>query len=623
MASGRRVVIEFIGQDKSLSSTADKAGRSTSKLGATLKNIGKSAALGFAAAAVVGGKALYDMTKAAVEDEAAQKKLATTLKNAAGATDSQIASVEDWISAQGKALGVTDDELRPALERLTVATGDVAKAQDLARLAMDVSAGTGKSLEQVSTALAKAQNGQVSALSRLGINTKNAAGETISFEKAQRRMADAFKGQASKQANTLQGKLARLKLILAETGEEIGARLIPVVTKMADWFLREGLPALERFGGYLQRTIPPIIEKVRSVIQKFTKGGSGDFAKFIADVKGIIKDGLSIVRSIWDNFGKHIVEFLKGAFDSIKDIVKGAFLIIKGIFKVVSGVLKGDWKKVWEGIKDILKGAAKILIGLVKNLWNTIKFAFKSAGVVLKALVGKLWDLIKALFKKGVDWVWNQIKDLPGKIKKAAGLYMTAGKWIIGKLWDAAKILVPKISNWVFEQVQKVPGRIKSLAGKMLEAGKTLIGKLFEGIKNVAKNAAGFAGDVAGGIADALKGHINSMIDRLNSAIPNSLGWGKFAIDIEDSPIPHLARGTNFHKGGLALVGEEGPELVNLPRGSKVTPHGESMGALRGLSAGDDNRPIVVQFVLDGKVIEQSLIRRSRDTGRPIQVSTL
>ena len=40
-----------------------------------------------------------------------------------------------------------------------------------------------------------------------------------------------------------------------------------------------------------------------------------------------------------------------------------------------------------------------------------------------------------------------------------------------------------------------------------------------------------------------------------------------------NKPIPGFATGTSFAPGGLALVGERGPELVNLPRGSQVIPN--------------------------------------------------
>jgi hypothetical protein len=121
------------------------------------------------AAAALGGLAVaaVDFSKAAAEDAQQAEILALALKKTTGATDGQVASVEEWISAQGRALGFADDQLRPALGQLVRATGDVAKAQSLAATAMDVATATGKPLESVSTALAKAAAGQTTALAKL------------------------------------------------------------------------------------------------------------------------------------------------------------------------------------------------------------------------------------------------------------------------------------------------------------------------------------------------------------------------------------------------------------------------------------------------------------------------
>ena len=171
------------------------------KIGQAAKVAGLAIVAGVGVAAV----ALVGMTKAAIEDEAAQQKLALGLKNATGATDAQVAAAEKWITAQGNALGVTDDELRPALQKLAQSTGDVGKAQRQLQIAMDISAGSGKSLQAVTEAMMKANNGSVTGLARLGIATKNAAGETLSMEQIMRRAGDTFGGQAAANADTLSG----------------------------------------------------------------------------------------------------------------------------------------------------------------------------------------------------------------------------------------------------------------------------------------------------------------------------------------------------------------------------------------------------------------------------------
>lgn len=206
----------------SVSSRADRMKRG-------LNAAGKVAAVGFAAVGVAAAK----MAQAAAEDEAAASKLAHTLKVAAKASDAQVAATEKYIEAAGRSLGVSDDQLRPALGRLAAASGSVAKAQQQANLAMDVAQGSGKSLEAVSTALAKAQTtGNVKALAKFGIATTDARGKTISLATATQRLADKYKGAAAKSATTVAGKQKILAVQFDELKESIGAKLLPVMRRM-------------------------------------------------------------------------------------------------------------------------------------------------------------------------------------------------------------------------------------------------------------------------------------------------------------------------------------------------------------------------------------------------------
>ena len=536
--------------------SARRAEAASSRAARAIGRASKAAALGLAAGAAAAGVALVGMVKGAVEDAAGQARLAKALRNTTGATKSQVAAVEDWISKQGVAYGVADDQLRPALEKLATATGSVAKAQKLATLAMNVSAGTGKSLEQVSTALAKAQNGNVSALARLGISTKDAAGKTISFEEAQKRLAAAHKGQAAKSANTLEGKMRRLKLVLSETGETIGAKLLPFLTRLADWFLNKGLPKIEAFGTYLGTVLPPIFEKVKAVVSAVMGSLQGDVGSKIDGIKQIFTDAVSIVTSLWNAFGDNILSYLRSTLENVKTVLSGAFTVIQGIFQTVAALLKGDWSGVWEGIKKILSGAVKIVIGLVKQLWNAVKFAFSNAGVALKGIFSGLWSGLKTLAGNGIKGIVDLVTGLPG--------------------------------------------RLLSLGGKMLEAGKGLIGKLWEGIKNVAGNAGGFVSDLLAKIKDG----INNLLDLpLSVELPKVLGGKSIQL------IPRFERGTNYAPGGWALVGERGPEIVDLPRGSRVTPNEESVRRLADQRAGGLHIDNLTIHAAPGEHIDSSLPR--------------
>lgn len=214
-----------------------------------LEGVGKRTAFAIrkaaipAAAALAGiGTALFDATKGAIEDAAAQQLLAKNLKRTTKATDVQIAAVEDWVTEQGKLLGITDTELRPALSKLAKATGSVTKAQKLVARAMDISAATGKPLETVVNALEKAYGGNMSALQRLAPEYRQMIKDGATFEEVMDKLSKTTGGAAAEAADTAQGKFKRLKVSLDETKEAIGEALLPVVEK--------ALPYLQRFADW-------------------------------------------------------------------------------------------------------------------------------------------------------------------------------------------------------------------------------------------------------------------------------------------------------------------------------------------------------------------------------------
>jgi hypothetical protein len=222
-----------------------------------LSGTAKTASIAFAGLGVAVGKFGYDSVKAAAEDQKAQLKLAKTLQNVTGATDAQTAAVEKFITAQQFATGVSDSQLRPALENLVRATGDVNKAQGLLKLGLDISAGSGRDLSIVSLGLTRALGGNFASLSKLGIVIPDNIKKSKDFAKVQEYLNTLFGGQAAVAAGTFQGKLEILKQRLQEAQETIGAKLIPILTNLVDYFLNNVVPAIERVanGGFKQLVI--------------------------------------------------------------------------------------------------------------------------------------------------------------------------------------------------------------------------------------------------------------------------------------------------------------------------------------------------------------------------------
>jgi hypothetical protein len=171
-----------------------------------------------------------DLVRSAQEDEAGQAKLAQSLKNTTKATDAQIASAEKWITTQQRSTGFTDTSLRNSLARLTNSTKDVTKSQELLSIAMDASRGTGKDLETVTGAIAKAYDGNYGALKRLGVPLDDNLVKMKDTQGILQQVADLYGGQASTYADTFAGKMAILNTTFQEFKEKVGTALIEKLT---------------------------------------------------------------------------------------------------------------------------------------------------------------------------------------------------------------------------------------------------------------------------------------------------------------------------------------------------------------------------------------------------------
>jgi hypothetical protein len=186
------------------------------------------------AIAVLGGltAGLGLATKAAVEDQKAQDLLAQQLRTSTGATDAQIASMEDFISASSRAFSVTDDELRPAMASLTRSTGSAEEAQKLLETALNISTATGKDLETVTLALGKAYNGSTSALTKLDPSLKGVIDSESTMTDITEALAVSFGGSATVAAQSFEGQMKGMTIALDETKESIGMALLPALQKL-------------------------------------------------------------------------------------------------------------------------------------------------------------------------------------------------------------------------------------------------------------------------------------------------------------------------------------------------------------------------------------------------------
>ena len=250
MAGNRTLKLSILADVDDLKKKLETGSKEVEGFGGKLEKFSKVAAAAFAAAAAAAAayaaKLAIEGVNAAIEDEAAQQRLANALRNVTGATNNQIAAVEEQITKLSLANGVADDKLRPAYQRLATATGDLSKASGALTLALDISAATGKDVETVSNALGKAYEGNTTALARLGIGMSTAEIKTLGLDGTMQQLAKTFGGAATVQANTLEGQIARLKVGFDEAKESVGTALLPIVQKFMDYIVNTFIPMLQK-----------------------------------------------------------------------------------------------------------------------------------------------------------------------------------------------------------------------------------------------------------------------------------------------------------------------------------------------------------------------------------------
>ena len=260
MAGSRTLKLSILADVDDLKKKLDVGSKEVEGFGGKLEKFSKVAAAAFAAAAAAAaayaGKLAIEGVKAAIEDEAAQQRLANALKTVTGATNAQIDAIEEQILQTSLATGVADDKLRPALQRLAVATGSVTESQNLLKLALDISASTGKDVEAVSNALAKAYEGNTGALSRLGVGLSAAEIKTLGLKGTVEQLSATFGGSALVQANTFEGQIARLKVAFDEAKEAVGTALLPILKNLLDYFTNVLIP---KFREAKTAAIDPIV----------------------------------------------------------------------------------------------------------------------------------------------------------------------------------------------------------------------------------------------------------------------------------------------------------------------------------------------------------------------------
>jgi hypothetical protein len=334
MAGNRTLKLSILADVDDLNKKLKAANSDVETSAGKLEKFGKVAGAAFLAAAAAAGayavKIGVDGVKAALADEQSQVKLASALENATNATKAQIAATEDSIDKMARATGVADDNLRPALARLALSTGNVSKAQDLLSLALDISTQTGKPLEAVANSLGKAYDGNSAALGRLGIGLTAAELKAMSFTQVQTKLTDLFGGAAAKNAETFQGRMDRLKVAFDEGVETIGYNLLPIIQKLIDIIVNKVVPGFEKF----VKIFDPLKQAIDRNKESFQALGA-----FIVDyIVPVFTVALGGAITFVAKVAGGVVDIIGGIINVIRTLVSGAIDGINAMIRAYNSV---------------------------------------------------------------------------------------------------------------------------------------------------------------------------------------------------------------------------------------------------------------------------------------------
>lgn len=382
-----------------------------------------------------------------------------------------------------------------------------------------------------------------------------------------------------------------LASVTAFGAQAIAAGAAAVATLAAVWpFLAVGAAIALVVGGILLLVqhwsqVQAFFGNVARAIGGFFSGLGTLVHTAVGAALGLIGNLLGMYFGLWRTI-------IVGGFTLIKNIVTGAIQAVLGIFSWLY-THNTYFKDMVDGIRldlTILHTTVTTIITDVREFivakWLQITADAMAAWLLFQQYVVKpVQDLLTKIegilttVRTIIQAKWNELKaDATAAWDKLVSAVVTAASGLWNQVWTRG--LKPVLDG------------IEGLGGKLLSIGGTLIQKLLQGM-------------LAGLKAD---GNIASNI---GDSILNMMGFHGVSL-------PHFAAGGTMAETGLAVVGEHGPELVQLPAGARVYPNGSTpplagagltpLGNGSGGGTGPTQQTIVVQ--LDSKVLTQAVVKQ-------------
>lgn len=433
-------------------------------------------------------------------------------------------------------------------------------------------------------------------------------------------------GDFAKTSDGLANRQRILKASLLESATTLGTSLVPLFETVAQ---------------VLASTVVPMLTKVANAFSRLPSGVK-TFIVVLGTVLAVIGPTMWAMGAMVSSVGALMAAYGKAA------IVMGNFVKMLGFTR--AGVLAGivvqkvaaaatkAWAAVQAVFNAIMAANPIVLVVLaIAALVAVLVLAYHKSDA-FRAIVDKVWDAITNVAEViwSVLWPvletvftiwWTYIKTIFNLWKTLAVTVFNAVK----KIYSVLKSVLGPVLSWLWDRFKTAFNNIKTtvvsvfnfvskIVSKFVSVGR----KIGSGLVGAVKGAlSGLAGVVSGAVRLALRGMealINGAIGAINTAI-DGLNAIKPGEDIgKVSPVDFAARGMSSAPGGMTMVGERGPELVDLPKGARVYTAGQTSRILGGGAAplGAPTAPEIRVFIGDQELthIVRTEIRQKDRAGR-------
>ncbi len=298
--------------------------------------------------------------------------------------------------------------------------------------------------------------------------------------------------------------------------------LPPVITLFTEMFQAVLPPLIELFSGIITTVLPPLMDLLTIIINDILP----PFIQLFTDVINVI------LPPLMELFEQIINTLLPPFIDLFKQIIENIMPPIMELFGMLT--------------EEFLPPFMELINEIVKEIMPPLLAIFNELAQIVLPLVMEVFEALMPVIEPIMNAILSVIKFVLALIKGD---------------WEAAWGHISDFFSSIWEAIVKAAEGFAKIFGKVFEAIKKVITGIWDGIVNSIKSAINFI--ISG---------INLFIRGLNKLkIPDWVpGVGGKGLNLKE--IPLLAAGGEITQKGHAIVGEAGPELLELPQGAKVKP---------------------------------------------------